>query len=386
MKLWWTLAVAGMSGVWVGGVVLVERTAAQGQPSVVAKGNAGETFKNVSTSTLKGLSVDVFINTMGVIADDLGLDCADCHPNAGTDQVDWVIDTPPKRTARRMIEMVATINRTNFGGVQRVTCWTCHHGRDIPASTIALDSLYESPNAERDDILKQEIGEPPATQVLDKYIAALGGAQRLAGLNSFIATGVSIGYAGLGGNGDFSIYAKAPNQRTTLIKFKDHPERGESTWAFGGLAGWIKTPRGLLGEYDLIGGELDGARLEAQMAFPGQIKQVLTNWRVGAKQSIGDRDFQVVQGTGPRDLLATLYFDPQTGLLTRLIRYSPSPVGRMPTQIDYSDYRDVGGIKFPFEYTFKWLDGRYTAKITDVKTNVPIDPAIFGKPSARPGG
>src|SRR3984957_3744168 len=146
MKLWWTLAVAGMSGVWVGGVVLVERTAAQGQPSVIAKGNAGETFKNVSTSTLKGL----------------GVDCADCHPNAGTDQVDWVIDTPPKRTARRMIEMVATINRTNFGGVQRVTCWTCHHGRDIPASTIALDSLYESPNAEREDIVKAEPGEPSA--------------------------------------------------------------------------------------------------------------------------------------------------------------------------------------------------------------------------------
>ena len=53
---------------------------------------------------------------MGVIADDLGLDCADCHPNAGTDQVDWVIDTTRKRTARRMVEMVATINRTNFAG------------------------------------------------------------------------------------------------------------------------------------------------------------------------------------------------------------------------------------------------------------------------------
>jgi photosynthetic reaction center cytochrome c subunit len=386
MKLWWTLAVAGISGGWLGGFALIERAEAQTQPFVVVKGKtAGETFKNVSTG-LKDLSVDDFLGTMGVIADDLGLDCADCHPNAGTDQVDWVVDTPPKRTARRMIEMVGTINRTNFGGVQRVTCWTCHHGRDIPASTIALDTLYESPNAEKEDIVKAEPGEPSATQILDKYIAAVGGAQRLAGLTSFVASGVSVGYAGLGGNGDFTIYAKAPNERTTLIKFKDHPERGESTWAFNGATGWIKTPRGLVGEYELTGGELDGARLEAQMALPGQIKQALTNWRVGSKQSIGDRDYQVVQGTGPRNFMATLYFDPQTGLLARLIRYSPSPVGRMPTQIDYSDYRDVGGIKFPFEYTFKWLDGRYTAKINEVKTNVAIDQAIFGKPSARPGG
>ena len=384
MKFWWRLAVAGLASAWLVGFATMVRTAAQDQAAPANQGKkAGEFFKNVTTSSLKELSVDDFIEAMGVIADDLGLDCADCHPNAGTDQVDWVVDTPRKRTARRMAEMVATINRTNFGGVQRVTCWTCHHGRDIPTTTIALDTLYDAPNSEKEDVVKAEPGEPAAAQIFDKYIEALGGAERLAGLTSVVASGASLGYMGLGGSGEFSIYAKAPNQRTTLIRFKDHPDRGESTWAFNGANAWIKTPRGLLGEYELVGGELDGARLEAQLFFPGQIKQILTNWRVGPRQSIGDRDFQVVQGTGPRNFLATLYFDPETGLLARLIRYSPSPIGRMPTQIDYADYRDVGGIKFPFEYKFQWLDGRYTAKIKEVKTNVAIDPALFGKPSAR---
>jgi len=63
-------------------------------------------------------------------------------------------------------------------------------------------------------------------------------------------------------------------------------------------------------------------------------------------------------------------------------RQNSSPVGRVATQVDYSDYRDVGGIKFPFELNFQWLDGRYTAKINDVKVNVAIDAAKFGKPSA----
>jgi hypothetical protein len=80
--------------------------------------------------------------------------------------------------------------------------------------------------------------------------------------------------------------------------------------------------------------------------------------------------------------MGTLYFDPDTGLLRRLVRYGPSPVGRVIVQIDYTDYRDVNGIKFPFEYKFSWLDGRYTAKLTDIKTNVAIDAAKFGKPSA----
>ena len=165
--------------------------------------------------------------------------------------------------------MVATLNRTNFAGVQRVTCFTCHRGQETPKTTIALDNLYAAPPMEDDDVVLPGVGGPSADQILDKYLQALGGAQRLAGLTSFVATGASLGYGGFGGDGEFTIYAKAPNQRTTLISFKDHPERGDSVWAFDGRTGWIKTPRGLLADYELIGEELDGARLEAQMAFPG---------------------------------------------------------------------------------------------------------------------
>ena len=381
MKVWWrvNVAAAGLAVVWLGGLAL----AAHSQAVAPAAGKkAGDAFKNVTTSTLKELNVDDFIASMGLISANLGLDCADCHPNAGTDKVDFVIDTPRKITTRRMVEMVAGINRTNFAGVQRVTCWTCHHGRITPATTIALDAWYDTPNVELDDAVRQENGQPTADQVLDKYIEALGGAQKLASLTSFVATGNALGYGDLGGNADFTLFAKTPNQRTILISYKD-TQRPASSWSFDGRTGWIKTPRGLLGEYELIGSELDGARVEAQLSFPGQIKQALTNWRGAAQRSIGDRDFVVVQGSGPRGFLATLYFDPKTGLLSRLVRYGPSPIGRMPTQVDYADYRDVGGIKFPFEIKFLWLDGRYTAKLNKIETNVAIDAARFGKPTAK---
>jgi hypothetical protein len=392
MKLWWrvNLVVAGLAGLWLSNLALAGQVAAQGQaaaqgPTVASTTGkkAGEAFKNVTTSTLKELSVDDFVASMGLISANLGLDCADCHPHAGTDKADFVIDTPRKVTTRRMVEMVAGINRTTFAGVQRVTCWTCHHGRITPATTIALDAWYDTPNVESDDIVRPESGQPSADQVLDKYIQALGGAQRLAGLTSFVATGNALGYGDLGGSAEFTMFAKTPNQRATLITYKDHPERPASSWSFDGHSGWIKTPRGLLGEYELIGSELDGARLEAQMSFPGQIKQALTNWRGAATRSIGDRDFVVVQGSGPRGFLASLYFDLKSGLLMRMVRYGPSPIGRIPTQVDYADYRDVGGIKFPFEIKFTWLDGRYTAKLNAVQTNVAIDAMKFGKPSAK---
>jgi len=374
------VAIVGSACVWLTALAL----SAQGTQVVspAAGKKAGEAFKNVTTSTLKELSVDDFIASMGLISANLGLDCADCHPNAGTDRADFVIDTPRKITTRRMVEMVAGINRTNFGGVQRVTCYTCHHGRITPATTISLDSWYDAPNVELDDAVRQDNGLPGADAVLDKYIAALGGADRLARITSFVATGTAIGYGELGGNADFTLFAKAPNQRAILISYKD-TQRPASSWSFDGKTGWIKTPRGLLGEYELIGSELDGARFEAQLAFPGQLKPALSNWRGAANRSIGDRDFLVVQGSGARGFMASLYFDPKTGLLSRTVRYGPSPIGRMPTQIDYADYRDVGGVKFPFEYKFTWLDGRYTAKLSKVETNVAIEAARFGRPVAR---
>jgi photosynthetic reaction center cytochrome c subunit len=365
------------------GAALTSRASAQvAQPAAATAAkqpNAGETFKNVTTTALKPLTVADFMGAMGVISADLGLDCADCHPGAGTDKVNFVIDTPQKITARKMIDMVTAINKTNFSGVQNVTCWTCHHGKERPSTTITLDKLYGSPNDEHDDFVAQQPGEPKGAEVLDKYIAALGGAQKLATLKSFIATGTSVGYEGLGGGGSFQIFAKAPDQRSTVIVFKDHPERGDTHRVYNGEIGWNKTPRNAVPEIELHGSELDGVRVDALLSFPGNIKTALTGLRTGTAD-IGDRDVEVVQGSGPHGMMVTLYFDKKTNLLIRMIRYSQSPVGRVPTQVDYDDYRDVGGIKFPFSYTFSWLDGRDAYKLSDVKVNVPIDPSVFRKP------
>jgi len=393
MKFWSkaTFAAAVLAVIGLTGVKLLGQAAAQGKAATQSKAadqakaaasgkpTAAQFFKNVTTPTLGALTPDDFILAMGLVADNLGLDCADCHPGAGSDKVDWVIDTPQKKTARKMIEMVGVINKTNFAGVQMVTCWTCHHGRDRPATTVALDTVYSSPNSERDDLVTIVPGQSAAA-IFDKYIAALGGAQRLAAVTSYIATGKSVGYEGLGGQGEFNIYAKSPNQKTTEISFKDHPDRGKSIWAFDGRTGWITTPRGLLGEYEVTGTGLDGVRFDAQMAFPGQIKTLFTNWRVGQMETLGDKDFNVIQGGTARGLLVTLYFDTKTNLLGRMIVYTSSPIGRAPQQVDFEDYRDVGGVKFPFKDTFLWLDGRWTAEIANIRTNVAIDAAKFGKP------
>ena len=384
MRFWskrLTLAAAGIAAGWLMTTFISNRAEAQAVASrpPTPKETAGHYFKNVQTEALKGLSTDDFLSAMGVITDSLGLDCADCHPGAGTDKVDWVVDTPPKRTARKMIDMVQAINKTHFAGAQEVTCFTCHHAREKPSTTVSLDALYSAPNMEKDDIVTPDKEQPAATAVLDRYVAALGGAAKLAGLKSYVMHGVSIGYEGLGGNGQFTVYANAPNQRATDIRFPDHPDRAPSIWTFDGKVGWVTAPRGLLGEYQLEGNNEAGAAFEAGMSFPQNIKSLFTNWRTGSMESIGDNDYLVVEGIST-SVVAKLYFDAKTSLLTRVIRFVNSPVGRVPIQVGYSDYRDVNGIKFPMALEFLWLDGRYNAEIKSVDVNTAIDPKKFVKP------
>ena len=378
------------------GALTTARVASQQQPSL-----SDQVFKNVQV--LKGIPVDEFLGTMGIMAASLQFDCSDCHVNAGTANVDWAADTPRKIMARRMVSMVAAINQSNFGGRQLVTCWTCHRNRDKPLVTPTLATIYGTPTIEPDDVVTQFPGADSAESILDRYIQASGGAQRLAGLTSISARGIAVGFGGFGGNGTVELVAKAPDKRATIILFKAETNRGDQIRTYNGTTGWVRTPLNVVGEFQLVGSDLDGARVDAQLSFPGQIKTTLTNLKTGPPTTITDLPaptsqssvlqgavgnqshvVDVVQGTGPRGLLVTLYFDQQTGLLLRELRFGLSPIGRVPTQIDFGDYRDVNGIKLPFRMTYAWLDGRDAIVLDEIRTNVPVDEAKFGRPAPLP--
>ena len=155
----------------------------------------------------------------------------------------------------------------------------------------------------------------------------------------------------------------------------------DGTTTFDGHAGWINAASTLVPMLTLTGGNLDGARVDAALSFPGGIKQALSDWRAGFPATIIDgRDVQVVQGTAGGSRVK-LYFDKESGLLVRQVRYAQTIVGLNPTQVDYSDYREVAGVKLPFHWLVTWTDGQSTFEMNQVQPNVPIDPAKFAKPA-----
>jgi photosynthetic reaction center cytochrome c subunit len=339
---------------------------------------AEDVHKNVQV--LRGIPEDEFMATMGFFAASLAANCTYCHvPESSGNWAKYADDTQLKQTTRMMIVMTNAINREYFSGKRVVTCWSCHHGDELPTVTPDLADVYGVPHLTEPDVITENApGAPSADQVLGRYVQALGGAEKLAGLTSFTAKGTYQGY------GDekrpLEIFAKAPAARTTIV----HEPLGDTTRTFDGHAGWIAAPETNqpVPVLTLTGGDLEALQVDAQLAFPAQIKQAFSEWRVGLPATIDDREVQVLQGTSAGQLPVKLYFDKQSGLLVRQLRYTDSPVGLNPTQVDYSDYRDVSGVKMPFRWTVTWLDGRSTFELTEVQANAPIDAAKFAKPSA----
>ena len=341
---------------------------------------ADQVHKNIQV--LKGLPENQFMATMGFFSASLGENCSYCHvAESGGSWEKYADDNDHKRTARAMIGMMNAINKSYFGGRRVVTCYSCHRGGERPDVTPSIADLYgPPPTKEPDQIVEGPAKGPTADQILDKYIQALGGAQRLASLTSFSAKGAYQGYADE--KHPVEVFAKAPGQLTTIV----HTPGGDTTTTYDGRAAWIAAPPTdrPVPMLDLTGGDLDGAKLDAALAFPARIKQALTQWRAGFPSIIDDRPVQLVQGTSDGRYPVNLYFDGQSGLLVRLVRYTDSPVGLNPTQIDYADYREVAGVKMPFKWTVSWLDGRSTIELSEVQPNAPIDAAKFARPATPP--
>jgi len=340
-----------------------------------------DAFKNIQV--LRGIPVNEFMGTMGFFAASLGMNCTDCHGDASAGSWDrYADDTPLKQTARRMVLMENLINRSDFGNVRMVTCYTCHRGIQHPEVTPSLDEQYGPPppaDPDRVEPLPNAPGSPSAAeQIIDKFIQAIGGAQQLAKLNSFTAKGTYSGFDTEFQKVPVEIYAKAPNQRSTVV----HASAGDDTTTYDGHDGWLAATNKPVPLILLVGGDLDGAKLDADLTFPATLKQALIKWHADFPPTkINDRNVQVVEGTAANGTHVKLFFDKESGLLLRQARFINTAVGLTPLNVDYSDYRAVSGVKMPYKWTVTWVDGQSTTELSEVQANAAVAASKFAKPA-----
>jgi outer membrane lipoprotein-sorting protein len=313
---------------------------------------------------------------MGMFAASMGNDCTFCNAKeAGFRREAFAETTPRIQRARQMIGMMQALNQQYFGGRPRVTCFTCHRGQYSPVDAPSFLIQYGVPVEDPDIINFPTEPGLSSEQVFDRYLSAIGGTAALAKITSFTATGTYAGFDTGQEEVPVEIFAKAPNQRTWIVKLP----QGDSYRVFDGVNGWFAGPDSPAPLFTLATGNLDRARIEAILAFPSAIKQLYPRWRVG-RTLIDDRDVIIVQGTAPGLLPVNLYFDDKSGLLVRVVRWNQTLVGPVPSEINYGDYRTVTSIQMPFSWTATQTYMQMTITLREVSVNVPVDASRFARP------
>jgi photosynthetic reaction center cytochrome c subunit len=331
-------------------------------PRAAGQKLAEEQFKNIQV--LKGIPADQLIPGMQFIAASLGVDCEYCHDHQAMDSD----DKKPKKIARAMMTMMLDIDKNNFDGRLEVTCYSCHRGAAKPVSIPVIKEAEAGPAAEEKKPA-ETAALPKADELLDKYLAAVGGAAALEKITSRVQSGKLMAFGGQTFPAD--IYSKAPGKRAALM----HLQGGDSVTAFDGERGWLSVPG--RPAHMMSTSESEAARMDADLQFAAHVKNLYPKYTVADGEKIDGHDTYLVAGRAEGRPPLRLYVDKQSGLLLRQVRYAQSPLGLNPTQIDYADYRDADGVKVPFRWTVARPGNRFTIQVEDMKQNVPVDDAKF---------
>jgi hypothetical protein len=344
---------------------------------------AEQQFKNIKV--LNGTPAAQLVVGMHLVEGALGVDCEYCHYES---ENDFAKDgKKPKETARKMMAMVADINKNSFDGKQVVTCYTCHHGNNKPVSvpilpeTTAMMTPYGTEPA--------TTALPTADQILTKYVQAIGGEQAIRKVSSRVITATRDVPTGPGGTLPMPAlseqYQKAPNRAVSIV----HTPTATLSDGFDGSNAWAQNMAGVVA--DLPSPDQDRAKRSADLYESLNLKKEYGRMEVTGVESVNGRSAYLMVGYPQNDSPEWLYFDVASGLLVRKRTVLQSPLGEMPFEADYDDYRDTGsGVKIPF-----WIRmipasprsafiSRSSIRIQKVQDNVAVDDAKFTKPPSKP--
>jgi photosynthetic reaction center cytochrome c subunit len=340
---------------------------------------AEDVFKNLQV--LKAIPADELMPTMEFISSSLGVECGFCHVEEHFEKD----DKKPKSTARSMMRMVAAVNKKDFEGQREITCYSCHRGARDPVAVPTIDAGPQNSDVHREPASgKFPTDLPTVSQLLQSYITALGGEAAIEGVTSRIEKG-TMSFAGQSVRIEVfseSLEKQPPDMRAAAKQaIVRHLSGGNSSTVFDGQSGWFALPGRAPREIE--GADLESLRMDADLEFPLHIREFYPELHVEYPETVLGAEAYALYAERNGQTAAKFYFDEQSGLLVRVVRYAESALGPQPTQVDYADYRSVGRVKIPFRRMLAEPGGRSVEQIEEVQDNVPIDDATFAKPVSR---
>lgn len=370
------------------------QTDAKQQPSLLPQAappgvkTADKAFMNVEV--LSGIPADQLLPAMRYMTFALGVRCEYCHveDNFESDE------KAAKKRARDMMKMMFAIDNVSFGGRREVTCYTCHRGAAKAANKPTLSDVTPTATAPAAAIsiapaadASKPAGPPAATsaaapalpsadEVVDKYTQALGGDAAIQKMETRVDTG-SLEVTSRNMHSKIEIYHKAPDKIVTVL----HGARGDSSQGYNGAVAW--QARG--GEVEELSGDDLRRAKDSAALIPGlNLKRNYSHFEVKDVSKIDGHDAYRIIASRASGSPDQYFFDVQSGLLLRGSTQVDSPLGAIPQDTYYEDYRDVGGVKVPFLIRVVRADGATIYKWDQIQANIPVEDSRFEKPAEKP--
>ena len=341
-----------------------------------------QTRKNIQV--LKGLKESELYQLMNFMAVSLGEDCTFCHVTKGkdpkTNQNIWLWesdDKPEKQAGRRMLQMVMMINGSNKVDFRpnSVTCFTCHRGQ---TTTVGLPSMPLAKSG-HEGLLNPPAPaapvhpRPSVDEIFVRYLQAVGGANA-ADTKTMVMKGTRV--ASQNRNWPNEITWSAPDKVLSVATLPN----GILRQAAAGDKGWVLNGTNL---QTLTAAQAANARHGLEDVFKVVKVTRVPGMQLAGIEKIDGREMWVVVTSTPESTIS-YDFDTETGLLRRRLTVNHTAVLPIPEQIDFEDYRDVGGVKMPFIIRRSAIDtyDSWTRTFTEIKRNVAVDDSLFAQPVA----
>ena len=327
---------------------------------------AAQQFRNLKL--LNDTPPNQVLATMQFFEGSLGVGCDFCHL-AERDK-----DTPRKDTARKMIQMVRDINKNHFAGETEVTCYTCHRGQTGPPENPALataefrpwepDSANGLPNA-------PPVAGPPPAQIIDKWIAAIGGMNKINSITSVVSKSTATN--SVGATQQFERVSKGDNSLLIL---------GNANIGRSGNTGWFRAGNGA--PRDIRNYELNANRFRDPFWLAKNAKSFSMLTSRQDEIGPGGRPVYQVRGVTADGVPIRMFFGRETGHLLRVLWFTPNAIGQNMERIDYSDFGEVDGILVPRRAVIRTPLAYQTLRNESFQFNVPVEDSRFTRPAPPP--
>ena len=340
----------------------------------------------------KGLPDSHLFLLMNFVGDSLGVNCDHCHmkgeknPQTGEDTWLWERDDKKeKATGRDMMRMVLELNRNRFNREGVVTCYTCHRGSTRPERMAPLpprDYFGEALKPQPKRVL------PTAQEVIAKYLSVVGANRPVVLSQAIVMRGTVERVERAKASGPTEIIFKQPNKARITEKLTS----GVVTRGWNGTTAWVQSSKGV--------NQVTGESLKAMKAMPTttiasdglfsptKIPDSPSRATLIGVARIDDREsYQVIiEDTSTPSI--QLFFDVESGLLLRRVNVTNTMLGPLNVQWDFSDYRDVSGIKLPFFIRTSDVSSYDTVvrRFSEIKIDSLVKEDVFEVPrgSSRP--